>query len=54
MAASALGRGVSGAMRVKSGAHVAAKDLITNELIDGINKFDPNQIAAAAKDYKVR
>jgi NitT/TauT family transport system substrate-binding protein len=33
---------------------VDVKDLVTNELIDEINKFDPNQIAAAAKNYNVR
>ena len=31
---------------------VDAKDLITNELIDEINKFDPTKIAAGAKAYK--
>jgi NitT/TauT family transport system substrate-binding protein len=33
---------------------VDVKDLITNELIDEINKFDVNQIAAAAKAYKTK
>jgi NitT/TauT family transport system substrate-binding protein len=33
---------------------VDAKDLITNELIDEINKFDPGKIAAEAKAYKPR
>ena len=33
---------------------VDVKDLITNEMIDEINKFDANQIAAAAKAYKPR
>jgi NitT/TauT family transport system substrate-binding protein len=32
---------------------VDAKDLITNELIDEINKFDPTKIAAGAKAYKL-
>jgi NitT/TauT family transport system substrate-binding protein len=31
---------------------IAVSDLITNELIDDINKFDPNEIAALAKNYK--
>jgi NitT/TauT family transport system substrate-binding protein len=31
---------------------VEGKDLVTNELIDEINKFDPNLIAAEAKAYK--
>lgn len=31
---------------------VDAKDLVTNELIDEINKFDPHAIAAEAKAYK--
>ncbi len=31
---------------------VEGKDLITNELIDEINRFDPAQIAAEAKAYK--
>ena len=31
---------------------VDGHDLITNELIDEINKFDPNKIAAEAKAYK--
>jgi NitT/TauT family transport system substrate-binding protein len=31
---------------------VEAKDLITNELIDEINRFDPAQVAAEAKAYK--
>jgi NitT/TauT family transport system substrate-binding protein len=29
-----------------------AKDLITNELLDEIDSFDPNAIAAQAKSYK--
>jgi NitT/TauT family transport system substrate-binding protein len=33
---------------------VGAKDLITNELIDEINKFDAGKIAAEAKTYKAR
>jgi NitT/TauT family transport system substrate-binding protein len=33
---------------------VDVKDLITNELIDEINKFDANQIAAAAQAYKAK
>jgi NitT/TauT family transport system substrate-binding protein len=33
---------------------VDVKDLITNELIDEINKFDANQIAAKAKAYNAR
>jgi NitT/TauT family transport system substrate-binding protein len=33
---------------------VDAKDLITNELIDEINKFDAAKIAAEAKSYKPR
>ena len=33
---------------------VDVKDLITNELIDEINKFDANQIASAAKAYRFR
>jgi len=33
---------------------VEAKDLITNELIEEINRFDPNQVAAEAKAYKPR
>ena len=32
---------------------VTAPDLITNELIDEINRFDPEKIAAEAKGYKV-
>jgi NitT/TauT family transport system substrate-binding protein len=31
---------------------VDGKDLITNELIDEINKFDPAKVAAEAKGYK--
>ena len=31
---------------------VDAKDLITNELIDEINKFDAGKIISAAKAYK--
>jgi len=31
---------------------VEGKDLITNELIDEINKFDPAKVAAEAKGYK--
>jgi len=31
---------------------VEGRDLITNELIDEINKFDPGQIAAEARAYK--
>ena len=30
------------------------RDLITNELIDDINKFDPAKVAAEAKGYKVK
>ncbi len=33
---------------------VEARDLITNELIDEINRFDPNQVAAEAKAYRPR
>jgi len=33
---------------------VDVKDLITNELIDEINKLDANQIAFAAKAYKAK
>ena len=33
---------------------VDVKDLVTNEFIDEINKFDPNQIAATARAYKVK
>ncbi len=33
---------------------VEARDLITNELIDEINRFDPDQVAAEAKAYKPR
>lgn len=33
---------------------VDVKDLITNELIDEINKFDPGKIAAEAKAYNAR
>ena len=33
---------------------VEARDLITNELIDEINRFDPHQVAAEAKAYKPR
>lgn len=33
---------------------VAATDLITNELIDDINKFDANAVAATARDYQTR
>lgn len=33
---------------------VEIKDLITNELIDEINKFDPSKIAAEAKAYNPR
>jgi len=33
---------------------VDVKDLVTNEFIDEINKFNPNQIAAEAKTYKPR
>ena len=33
---------------------VDAKDLITNDLIDEINKFDAGKIAAEAKTYKPR
>jgi len=33
---------------------VGAKDLITNELIDEINKFDAGKIAAEAKTHKPR
>jgi len=32
----------------------AGGDLITNELIDEINRFDPHQFAAEAKAYKPR
>jgi NitT/TauT family transport system substrate-binding protein len=31
---------------------VDAKDLVTNELIDEINRFDPQAVAAEAKSYK--
>jgi NitT/TauT family transport system substrate-binding protein len=31
---------------------VDVKDVVTNELIDEINKFDPSKIAAEAKAYK--
>jgi len=31
---------------------VAVSDLITNDLIADINKFDPNEIAMQAKNYK--
>jgi hypothetical protein len=31
---------------------IATDDLITNELIDEINKFDAGAIAAQAKSYK--
>jgi len=31
---------------------VAGKDLVTNELIDEINKFDPAKVAAEAKAWK--
>ena len=30
------------------------RDLITNELIDDINKFDAAKVAAEAKGYKVK
>jgi hypothetical protein len=30
------------------------RDLITNELIDDIGKFDPAKVAAEAKGYKVK
>jgi len=33
---------------------VEASDLVTNELIDEINKFDAARIAAEAKGYKVK
>jgi NitT/TauT family transport system substrate-binding protein len=33
---------------------VDARDLITNELIDEINRFDPDRVAAEAKAYKPR
>jgi NitT/TauT family transport system substrate-binding protein len=33
---------------------VDAKDLITNELIDEINRFDADKVAAEAKAYKPR
>jgi len=33
---------------------VDVKDLVTNEFIDEINKFNPNQIAAEAKTYTPR
>jgi NitT/TauT family transport system substrate-binding protein len=33
---------------------VEARDLITNELIDEINRFDPDRVAAEAKAYKPR
>jgi hypothetical protein len=33
---------------------VSATDLVTNELIDEINKFDPSKIASEAKAYKPR
>ncbi len=32
---------------------VDSADLITNELIDEINRFDADQITAEAKSYKV-
>jgi NitT/TauT family transport system substrate-binding protein len=31
---------------------IAAQDLITNELIDDINRFDSNQVVADAKAYR--
>jgi NitT/TauT family transport system substrate-binding protein len=31
---------------------IAVSDLITNDLIDDINKFDPNEVATLAKNYK--
>ena len=31
---------------------IAVSDLITNDLIADINKFDPNEIATLAKNYK--
>jgi hypothetical protein len=33
---------------------VEAADLMTNELIGEINRFDPEPIAKAARDYKPR
>ena len=33
---------------------VEASDLVTNELIDEINKFDAAKVAAEAKAYKVK
>jgi NitT/TauT family transport system substrate-binding protein len=33
---------------------MAAQDLITNELIDDINRFDPNKVVADAKAYRFR
>ena len=33
---------------------VEAADLMTNELIGEINRFDPEAIAKAARDYKAR
>ena len=32
---------------------VDSADLITNELIDEMNRFDANQVTAEAKSYKV-
>ncbi len=32
---------------------VTAQDLVTNDLIDEINRFDPEKIAAEARAYKV-
>jgi hypothetical protein len=31
---------------------IATNDLITNDLIADINKFDPGEIAKMAKEYK--
>ena len=31
---------------------ISAKDLITNDLIDAINRFDASKVAAEAKAYK--
>jgi ABC-type oligopeptide transport system ATPase subunit len=31
---------------------ISAKDLVTNDLIDAINRFDASKVAAEAKAYK--
>jgi NitT/TauT family transport system substrate-binding protein len=36
------------------GARVPVTELVTNDLIDEINRFDPAQIAADAKAYRYR